>query len=352
MPTRIGDLKKEYEEDPSEYVLLNSIDVAFKPASWGVPEVKVLYSSSGKPLVFAAISTFHCTTKKRSELPVEFFNHQLLELDYKNPEKFAKFMSEYGFIPSLQDKPAGGPGMQRITKDLASLDPYDQESICRFEERYGYMPTAGFSANLGNWDEAFAHYIELKGAVAKVEAKLLSGQKDKNVLTEVRIRGLVSIERAQYNFEDWLYCTKYIKAMACVKTRKELACMLGESELGVMGRAAGAVNIIQRHLNRIHPCLDILDSSNDQLFTTHCMQSPGGFQQALALQLWQFTLEAKTGYTLCKECGQPFVHKQTKTKRSQSRSSSVFCCEKCKNRFAQREYRKSPGYRRKAQQSK
>lgn len=99
------------------------------------------------------------------------------------------------------------------------------------------------------------------------------------------MRGLVSIEHAQHNFEDWLYCTKYIKAMACCKTRKDLADALGEEELGLMRKAAGAVKILQRHLNGIHPSLDILDSTNDQLYTTHCKHSPGGFQQALALQL-------------------------------------------------------------------
>lgn len=140
--------------------------------------------------------------------------------------------------------------------------------------------------------------------------------------------------------------------MACYTTRKDLADALGEEELGLMRRAAGAVRILQRHSNGIHSSLDILDSTNDQLYTTNCKQSPGGFQQALALQLWQFTLEAKTGFTICKECGQPFVRKQTKAKKSQSRSSSVFCCDKRKNRFVQREYRKSPGYRMKAQQGK
>lgn len=346
------DFEEEYEEDPSEYVLLNSVDVAFKPASWGVPEVKVVYGASGEPLAFAAISNFNCSNKIRSGLPVEFFNHQLLEVDYKDPEKFAAFMSEYGFIPSLLTKPAGGADMRRLVESLASLDPYDWESVRQFESLYGYMPKAGPSEAYVGWDEISAHYAQLKEAVAEVDAKLRQAQEGKNILNEVRVRGLVSIERAQCNFEDWLYCAKYIKAMACFTTRKELADMLGEEEVGLMRRAAGAANIIQRHLNGIHPSLDIFDSTNNQLYTTHCKQSPGGFQQALALQLWQFTLEAKTAFTICKECGQPFVHKQTKKKKGQSRSSSVFCCDKCKNRFAQREYRKSPGYRMKSKQSK
>lgn len=346
------ELEEIYEEDPNEYVLINSVDVAFKPSTWTVPEVKVIYSSSGEALAFAAISTLHCGEKRRSGLPVEFFNHQLLELDYKDSEKFAAFMSEYGFIPSLLTKPAGGPKMRRLVENLLELDPYNQEEVRQFEAFYGYMPKAGPSEMYVCWDEISTHYAELKEAVAKVATKLREAQANTNVLAEVRIRGLVSIKRAQYNFEDWLYCAKYIKAMACFKTRKELAEVLDEEEFGLMRKAAGAVKIIQRHLNGIHPSLDILDATNNQLYTFHCDQNPGGFQQALALQLWQFTLEAKTGYTLCKECGQPFVHKQTKTKKSQSRSSSVFCCDKCKNRFAQREYRKSPGYRMKTQQSK
>lgn len=346
------ELDEEPAEDPNEYVLLNSVDVAFKPSAWGVPEVKVIYSSAGKPLAFAAISNFNCSNKVRTALPVELFNHQLLEVDYRDPEELAKFMSEYGFIYSTVDRPIGGDATKRLVEDLAALDPCDQEAITQFEQNYGYMPSAGFSNSLWNWDEASAHYIELKEAVIGADAKLQQAQEGTNFLNKVRIRGLISIERAQYNFEEWLYCAKYIKAMACFKTRKELACALGESEISIMRRAANAINIIQRHLNGIHPSLDILDATTDEPYTTHFRQSPGNFQQALALQLWQFTLEAKTGYTICKECGQAFVHKQTKAKRSQSRSSSVFCCDKCKNRFAQREYRKSPGYKMKVKQGK
>jgi hypothetical protein len=78
----------------------------------------------------------------------------------------------------------------------------------------------------------------------------------------------------------------------------------------------------------------------------------GSLSQALALQLWNFSLEAKKGFSICKECGEPFVHKQTKAKTQQSRNTHVFCCDRCKNQNAQRKYRQTEGYKLKQKKKK
>ena len=332
----------EPPRDFSEYALVNSIDVIFETCTWRVPEVRVLTSPQGRPLAFVAITKLHNIAKERIGLPVEFFNHQLLDLDYKDPEKFAAFMSKYGFIgPTFY----GFRKDEELAKALLNLDPYDRESVSRFEKKFGYMPNAYLSCLANDWHDIGLHYAELKSAFSEVKSKLEETQGNNTILNELKIRGLVSIERAQYMFEDWLYCVNHIQAMVRYKTPQELAEALGENEYGVIGNCIGAQKILQRNLEGIRPRLDILNVTENEYVTGRTDHPQGSFEQALALQIWNFILESKNGFTVCKECGKAFVHKQTKSRKAQSRSTSVFCCDKCKNRYSQREHRKTEGYR-------
>ena len=102
---------------------------------------------------------------------------------------------------------------------------------------------------------------------------------------------------------------------------------------------------LQRQLKDAHPVLALRDLTEGVTLTPATERTAGSLEEAIALQLWNFTLEARGGFTVCKECGQIFVRKQSKARGGASRSTSLFCCDRCKNRYAQREHRKTEGYR-------
>ena len=337
---------EELDPDTNEYALINSVDVLFETREWQVPEVRVLEDAQGNPLAFVALSEAIGCSRRRHGLPTEFFNHQLVELDYRDPYKLAAFMSEYGFL----GKTLGGSSLSRnIVRALEELDETSRESIRAFEEHFGYMPNAYPSEGPVDWDGVFDHYYALKRAVARLDAKLEEAQSDSPLTARLGVCGLVSIKRAEYLYEDWLFAAAHIKALVQFHTPQELAAALGEDEYCVVRNCLNATRIVQRHLVEVHPVLGVLDVTEGQAMMAHDGGSLGSFEEALALQLWNFTLEAKGGFRLCKECGQVFVHKQGKSRSGASRSSSQFCCDRCKNRYAQREHRKTEGYRLKQQ---
>lgn len=332
----------DYQVDNGNYGLVNNLEAMFGSAPWKVPEVRVLYDLQGKPLALIAISRLGATSGMRKTLPIEFFNHQLLGVDYKNPEKLAAFMDTYGFFGA---RPFEFGDDKIFAQALEALDTSVYGAVQRFEEQYGYtLKPAPFNSGF-DFEPYKQHYAALKSVFPMVKKKLDAVQGDANLLGKRRIVGLISIERAQYRFEDWLYCVKHIQAMILYKSPKEIAQALGEDEVGIMRACQGACNIIQRQLNEIHPSLGIVNLDNAEFYRQDSSYYKGSFERALALQIWNFVLEADDGFTVCKECGRPFVHKQSRVRKSQSRSSSVFCCDRCKNRYAQRKYRQSEGYK-------
>ena len=328
--------------DTDEYALVNSIDILFRPRPWPIYEVRVLESPEGEPLALVAVSKIAGGRKTLAELPDEFFSHQLADLDYRDPHEMAKFMSVYGWVgPTL-----GTLVEQRaFERELAGLDVDDAGAVNRFERRFAYAPNHHLSAYGSTQDEVREHYVSLKVAFADLAERLRSAQPDANILTEARICNIISIKHARRLFEDWLYCAQHLKALVRYRTPQELALALGEDEYAVVRNCEGAINILQSHLSKAHPVLALRDLTDGYEYTPAAERTDGSFEEALALQLWNFTLEAKGGYTVCKECGQIFVRRQSKSRKGPARSTGQFCCDRCKNRFAQREHRKTEGYR-------
>ena len=336
------DRNEQLTASTDEYALVNSIDILFKPRPWPVCEVRVLEDAEGEPLALVGISTIGGARKTLEGLPDEFFSHQLTDLDYRNPYEMAEFMSSWGWMgPTLKTLDE----QRAFERELAALDPDDAAGIDRFEERFLYAPNHYFSAGGGRLDEARAHYASLKVAFAALAERLRDAQPDANVLTEARICSIISIKHARRLYEDWLYCARHIKAMVRYHTPQELASALDEDELAVISNCEGAVNILQRQLSEAHPVLALRDLTEGVTLTPATERTAGSLEEAIALQLWNFTLEARGGFTICKECGQIFVRKQSKARAGTSRSTSLFCCDRCKNRYAQREHRKTEGYR-------
>ena len=337
----------EQETDPdlhdtNEYALVNSVDVLFRPRPWPVYEVRVLEDEEGTPLALVAVSRIGGARKTLDGLPEEFFSHQLTDLDYLDPHELAKFMSTYGWMgPELKTLSE----QEAFERELAALDTTDVAAIDRFEKRFRYAPHHYLSADGGRPDETRTHYASLQTAFAVLVERLREAQPGANVLTEARVCSIISTGYARYLYEDWLYCARHIKAMVRYHTPQELSAALGEDELSVISNCEGAVNILQRQLKDAHPVLALRDLTEGVTFTPATERAAGSLEEAIALQLWNFTLEAKGGFTVCKECGQVFVRRQSKTRKGSARSTSLFCCDRCKNRYAQREHRKTEGYR-------
>lgn len=343
-----GDLGgDDYEDVPAagEYELVNSIDVIFTLRPWHTAEVRVLRDSIGRPLAFASVCAIGDACRERTGLPTEFFNHQLKDLDYDDADKLAAFMTEYGMIAApdpLRVKP------RLRTAPFGPRDPYEYDSIASFEASTGYR-AAGCEYSLLVSDEkkqeVSLHYAELKAAVADTEKRLEEAQPEANILTKRRIHTIVSYETVVRAYEDWLFCVRHIQALLQYKTVPELARLLGEDEMVVARNCLAARDMLQKRLSKVSPKLDILCIEDGESQTLSKPDEPGSFEEALALQIWNFTLEAKGGFTTCKECGNVFVHKQAKGLKGKSRTTSLFCCDRCKNRYAQRTYRKTDGYR-------
>ena len=328
-------------QDDHEYIIATGTGALYEACEWDVPFVRVLENGEGEPLALVAICQLHGRARTRHGLPTEFFSHQLVELDYKNPYELASFMNEYGFMGPVYNKFLED---QQFLEALENLNVSDNESIRLFEEKYHYFPSVAQTHLMLNNEESSAHYKDLKQAVKALSVRLREQQPDTLTFDAWSIRGLVSIPRAQYLYEDWLFCASHIKAMVQYHTPKDIAKALGEDECSVIRSCEGACNIVQRYLNNIHPTLDVIDLSAEAFVSDGDWSHRGSFGQALALQLWMFVHESKESYSICKECHGVFVHRQSRTKSSQSRSSSQFCCDKCKNRYSQRQHRKSPGY--------
>lgn len=325
-----------------EYSLVNSVDALFEPMAWCTPEVHALRNRDGAPLAFIATCTMLGALPMRSELPTEFFSHQLLDLDRSDPDKMAAFMSEYGLVGAQAWTFHDGRAFER---DLAALDAADAFAIDAFEERYSYAPKSYPTKFSLDKEGAQIHYEELACSLSNLMAELEAARADDSVASTPMIAGIVSFERARYLLESWVFCAGHIKALVQFHTPRELADALGEGETEVIAACRDAVEFLQTYLQDAHPRLDLMDTTDGQRLTYGSDAGAGGFEQALALQLWNFALEAKEGYTVCRECGQVFVHRQTKARKGSPRNTSVFCCDRCKNRHAQREHRKTEGYR-------
>ena len=303
-------------------VPVNGLDTVFSRLIWDVYEVRVIRDEWGDPLGFCAIGK-RWDNRRRRMLPDEFFNHELVDVDIHDVDALAEFMEEYGFL-GHHFLPA-----QITYQRFIELDSYLDKDVDSFEAITHFA-----------WCVDDRH-DELK----RIDDALREQQPGVPYSKIAFIYGVASIERVVETIRKWRRCATVIKLLIEHKNIADIARDLNLEVNQACVCLDGAVRSVNEHIGFLSPTIEVYDA--EQGYSLMGMASDRdavGLEEAIAVQLWRFSLEAKEGYSICRECGRMFVRKRSKTAKAASRSTSQFCCDRCKNRNAQRRYRKSPGY--------
>lgn len=319
-------------------VPVNGLDTASSRLIWDVYEVRVIRDEWGDPLGFCAIGK-RWDNRRRRMLPEEFFNHELADVDIHDVDALAEFMEEYGFLgyhflPTLITYQRFIELDSYLDKDVDYFEAITHFAWCvddRYDD-YFEKPAPGFYRLL--WHE-----------LKRIDDVLREQQSGAPYSKKALIYGVASIERVVETIKKWRRCSDIIKLLIKYNNITDIARVLNLEVDQACDCLDGTVRSVNEHIGFLSPTIEIYDESQDRiLMGTMPDQDVVGLEEAIAVQLWRFSLEAKEGYSICRECGRMFVRKRSKTAKAASRSTSQFCCDRCKNRDAQRRYRKSPGY--------
>ena len=274
---------------------------------------------------------------QRDKLPTEIFNHQLVDLDVNDAQEVARFMTEYGVIFA----PWSGYG-----EEMGRFNKFINDCWLPTKKR-----TKGqIRSMMKSFDDVCDPWHEKTRQLWKDEyGRMLE---------------------LEYDYEPRLFMVSYDEVKACVAfiedyvaittalrdsngTADDIAAKLDAGAAERLGIISGndAVNTIALYdncmrdmLRPFHPdiylsCDDGIDLSDGGFWYTLDRLHEMSLMNGLAYQL--FELNARIEDTRhCKECGRLFLYRQTKGKLTQrSQSSSLFCCDKCRNRNTQRKHR-------------
>ena len=319
-------------------VLVNGLDTVFSRLIWEVHEVRVIRDEWGDPLGFCAIGK-RWDNRRRRMLPEEFFNHELLDINIHDIDALANYMNEYGFfghrfIPTP------------ITfQSFIELDSYLDKDVDYFEAitHFAWCVDDGYEDYYENPAPGF--YRLLWHGLKRIDDVLRKQQSDVPYSKKAFICGVASIERVVETIKKWRRCSAAIQSLIKHKDIIDIARELNLEINQACDYLDKAVRSVNEHIGFLSPTIEVYDETADR-FPMAAMPGRGavGLEEAIAVQLWRFSLEAREGYSICRECGRMFVRKRSRTAKTASRSTSRFCCDQCKNRSAQRRYRKSPGY--------
>lgn len=306
----------------------------FKPAPWNRGGVKILYSPDGEAVGFYAVESSSITS-----LPNEIFNHQMKELDIEEPEQIADFMSKYGMV------------YHGFTEAAEEMDEYCKRT-CPY--RWGTLVDEEVDALVKSlampkypWPDGRYETIQLWIG----EYKRLSTWKCDSSEWEQKLF-LVSYEEVKACIETMTNCVSLAKAIAKTDVEQEIETMMGFAKGEFYDESLYLDTYLNSHLTNIHPKVGVLyvgeglpqNPSYNDSYEEYESYTKGSFMRALALQIRDFNIHLGE-YRECKECGEIFVKRQSRKPNMRVHSDGEFCCDKCKNRFTQREYRKSPGYK-------
>lgn len=324
----------DFVDEKDHVAVQTSLETMFVVRPWQLYEIRAMRNKSGDVLGYWAIDNGF-STSFRSDLPTEFFNHGLKDFDSSDPSGVMEFMGEYGFLgtvigstpPLLKDKLATG--------DVAAID--------LFERIYNFSWCSEISED-DNDNLSKEDYVSISAELRTLVDEVRKNRSRGNYRFEVV--GAMSVLSARRQIEEWQECANVIKGCVTASTVEDLR-SLAES-LGDRGedRMRNALDRLNQGLMAYSPEVSVSGASGQGiLLPGRGIHPEASLNSAIALQLWKFILGAKEGLSICKECGQPFVEKYSPKTRGCSRKSSEFCCDRCKNRYSQRRYRESPGYK-------
>ena len=327
-------------------VPVNGLDTVFSRLIWDVYEVRVIRDEWGDPLGFCAIGK-RWDNRRRRMLPEEFFNHELVDVDIHDADALAEFMEEYGFL-GHHFLPT-----QITYQRFIELDSYLDKDIDYFEAITHFAWRVDDRYNDYFENPAPGFYRLLWHELKRIDEALREQQSGVPYSKKAFIYGVTSIERVVETIKKWRRCSTVIKLLIKHKNITDIARDLNLEVNQACDCLDGAVRSVNEHIGFLSPTIEVYDEERGySLMGIASDQDVVGLEEAIAVQLWRFSLEAKEGYSICRECGRMFVRKRSKTAKAASRSTSQFCCDRCKNRNAQRRHRKSPGYLQKHSEKK
>ncbi len=351
-----------------------------------------------------------------SALPCEMFNHELKELDLENAEALASFMTKYGMIFQINSGFLAWQAYIRVEKNLtgtldaltvaldeaipgsgewSSLLLRQQVIVDYMLERYGPnieerfveskinmfevdLKTAGddeplFEKIFGMSTQECKEKIhvlkkgsipdDIREEISHIES-VVSLQPLRRAIAYPGYQGgrgvaffpfLVSIEEVRQQVKSFLSCARIAKALMAERDSKRIAEMLSlpdEDEAVFIIRSYD--EFISNHLKTVSPSMGIISKPSEGCAPSVYLpgSNDGSLCCALALQIRKFNLMGEEHYNVCDECGEIFVERRSKGRKNKSHEDASFCCDRCKNRHTQRNYRKSPGHRLKQQKKK
>jgi len=313
----------------------------FKPVLWSFGDVSVLTDEEGYAV------GFYCkkADRIRKDIPVEIFNHQLKELDLNDPDELAAFMSEYGTIfDSWRDSASE---MARYNKFIdiqrygrPDKDRIDNEKIAIGSPINLTPPSMGRLATRELW-------LDECERMRRFEADGWNGYEPRLFL--------VSYEEVVENIELIFEIVRLAKAATQSQDEDMVARLAGidreiffDESLYLDQMLNGLLHVFQPKIGFQY----VVDGEEGEptyhcdLFDIHdyAGSSSASFMNAVALQIRDFNINGCKARQ-CAECGEIFVVKQTFKQSKRSHSDSMFCCDRCKGRNAQRKHRNTEGYK-------
>jgi len=313
-----------------------SIGETFEPRPWMLLEVFPVKNEEGDILAYCGMESPKIAGI-RSDLPTEIFSHQLKDLDLSDVYAVADFMTTYGMIGSY----SAGRYDMGFYLESGRFDLSDSKGILDFEGVYCFE-SGIISTSLNPISENhFTYYQDLLKGMQQIVDKERDGSLQS-------IRCIVSDIEVKRSVWELQRCAKITKALVQTSSLSKIACLLKLPEDRVRHEMQESDEYINYLLRGVFPEIGIKEVSNDsEVVASHeglTLDKVGSFEEAVALQLWEFALEGGS-YRTCKECRQVFQRKQSDSRKSTARSDSAFCCDRCRNRFTQREHRKTAGYK-------
>lgn len=298
---------------------------------WPNPDIETI-ELDGEVVGFCWASVdWHST---RESLPPELFNHEMRKLDADDPRAVAEFMGEYGILFAP---------WSRYAEEMTAFNLFIDDGIVGTKPRTKRQIRDKLR-ELGDDDGVAEWRLETRKLwAAELKRKMESDFDDYEPrlfivsYAEVRVcllmvENYVTITSALHDFDG---------------TEDDLARRL---DIDDVGEAVSIVtyydNMINDMLGAHHP--DVFMMTDDGIdFAAggymHVREKLGdrSLMHAVALQLYELNANLDKARH-CRECGRLFLTRRTKGKTSaRSQSSSVFCCDACRNRHAQRKHRES-----------
>ena len=332
-------MAENYEDTLESIRAAFSIERIFKPWPWGVTRVIPLRNDIGELLAY--VEPHNWNPIIRRDLPTEIFNHELKELNLDDYLAVSDFMSTYGLIG--------------ITTDKQSWHPDDSVSMILFSdvhtaESYADAPFdyIGYLLKLRDKDRldhntVHDYFIDLRNALKRLS------------IEEGRI---VTPSDVEFAVNNLLSAARLAKAFMQTDDPQKLADLANGGNPDVFENFWSTCECLNKYLEGMSPQFGFVEIHkgvpSDPTFVLS-RNTAGSFEQAAALQIWEFALKGcNDSYRVCSECGEIFVTRRSTATRTRkpSEKSKAFCCDKCKNRYRQREYRKTPGYKAKQMSKK